>query len=125
MNTRKAEVPAGQPAVLNLFSLLSPENLQEMLLERSRSAALALGVELLEQDVAALCGDKYVRKKSGQLCHRGGSEESSIILDGAKHSIRRPRVRGALGEVSLPMGRIPSAAREPLQFYLHWWKAAN
>lgn len=102
MKTNKAEVPAGQPAVVNLFSLLSADNLQQMLIDRSRNAALALGVELLEQDVAALCGDKYLRKGPDQLCHRGGSEESSIILDGARYPIRRPRVRGALGEVQLP-----------------------
>lgn len=102
MNTRKSEVPGGQPPVVNLFSLLSSENLQDMLLERSRNAALALGVELLEQDVSALCGSRYVRKQPEQLCHRGGSEETSIILDGARYAIRRPRVRGTLGEVRLP-----------------------
>lgn len=101
-STRRPDTFAGQPAILNLTSLLSAENLQQMLVERSRTAALALGVELLEQDVQALCGGRYARKHEAQLCHRGGSEESSVILDGARYPIRRPRVRGALGEVELP-----------------------
>ena len=102
MTTRKTESSAGQPAILHLTSLLSAENLQQMLVERSRNAALALGVELLEQEVAALCGPRYARKREAQLCHRGGSEETSLILDGARYPARRPRVRGALGEVELP-----------------------
>ncbi len=102
MNTRKTETSAGQPAILNLTSLLSAENLQQMLVDRSRNAALALGVSLLEQDVESLCGSPYARKSGAGLCHRGGSEETSIILDGARYPIRRPRVRGAQGEVELP-----------------------
>lgn len=102
MSVRKTESPAGQPAILNLTSLLSAESLQQMLVERSRNAALALGLELLEQDVEALCGSRYARKRESELYYRGGSEQTSIILDGARYPARRPRVRGALGEVPLP-----------------------
>ncbi len=74
--------------------------IQEALLERSKQAAFRLGVELLEQEVTALCGAPFVRK-GDELCYRGGSEKSSILLDGARYPILRPRVRNEDGEVSL------------------------
>jgi putative transposase len=74
--------------------------IQEVLLERSKQAAFAFGVELLEQEVEALCGAPFVRK-GDDLCHRGGSEKTSLLLDGAKYGFRRPRVRNEDGEVDL------------------------
>ncbi len=103
MNSRKSTSPTGQPVFPAIAAMLSPEQLQEMLVERSRTAALALGVELLEAEVMHLCGPMYARKAGDGLCHRGGSEETTILLDGGKVRVRRPRVRGALGEVALPL----------------------
>jgi len=102
MNSRKDLSENRQSQILNLLSILSPGAVQEMLLDRAKSAALAFGVELLEQDVVALCGKPFERK-NGELCHRGGSEMSSIIVDGVKYGTRRPRVRNEDGEVELPM----------------------
>ena len=48
-----------------------------------------------------LCGPRYSRKTAPQ-CHRGGSERSSVVLEGARDGIRRPRVRTAHREVALP-----------------------
>lgn len=86
-------------------SILHPEfmtsrAIEELLVERSKTAALALGVELLEQEVQSLCGDAFERKR-GTYLHRGGSEESSVAIDGAKYGIRRPRVRSEDGEYPL------------------------
>jgi len=47
-----------------------------MLIERSKQAAVTLGVELLEEEVAMVCGKAHQRKH-GELFHRGGSEKSS------------------------------------------------
>ncbi len=105
MKRNRPEARAGQQAaaaIVNMSSVLTAKNLQEMLLERARSAALAFGVALLEQEVEALCGARYERKAETGLCHRGGSEQTSLVIDGARHSIRRPRVRDADGEVNLP-----------------------
>jgi putative transposase len=74
--------------------------IETALLERSKQAAFAFGVELLEQEASTLCGAPFVRKGE-ELCHRGGSEISSIMLDGAKYPFRRPRVHNDEGEVSL------------------------
>jgi len=37
-----------------------------------------------------------------ELCHRGGSEMTSLMVDGAKLSVRRPRARKDGEEVFLP-----------------------
>ena len=73
-----------QEPVINLNSLLTSQDIQRMLVERSRNAALAFGVDLLEQEAFSRCGAKYARKGE-ELCHRGGSEATSLILDGVKY----------------------------------------
>ena len=93
-----------QGDIVGIFSALKAESIQEVLLERSKQAALAFGVALLEQDVEALCGPRFARKAESQS-YRGGSDRTSIVLDGAKYQMPRPRVRDANGEVDLPMLR--------------------
>ncbi len=102
MNRSKEVSDARQSQILNLLSGLTPQDVQKLIADRAKSAALAFGVGLLEQDVEALCGLPYARKND-ELCHRGGSEESSIVVDGVRYAIRRPRVRDGRGEVELPM----------------------
>jgi transposase-like protein len=68
------------------------QDLQGLLKARCKDAALKLGVELLEQEVQGLCGEPYSRKPDNGY-YRGGSEESSLIVDGGRVSFRRPRVR--------------------------------
>jgi transposase-like protein len=79
---------------------ISSREIQEMLLAKSKQAVLALGVELLEQEVEELCGRPFERKRDA-LYHRGGSEGSSLVYDGAKYPFNRPRVRSNDGEVPL------------------------
>lgn len=102
MNSRKELSEGRQSPVVNLYSMLTSDAVQQMLLDRAKSAALTFGVSLLEQDVASLCGRPYERKDD-KLCHRGGSEPSSIVVDGVRYAVRRPRVRDENGEVELPM----------------------
>jgi len=85
---------------VTLHSLLDARQIQEELLERCKRAALEMGVSLLEEEVSALCGAAFSRKGE-ELCHRGGSEQTSIIVQGAKYRIKRPRVRDSQGEVEL------------------------
>lgn len=79
---------------------LTSREIQEMLFDRSKQAVLSLGVELVEQEVETLCGRPFQRKHE-DLFHRGGSEGSSLVYDGAKYPFVRPRVRSAKGEVQL------------------------
>jgi putative transposase len=75
--------------------------MQAVLLERAKQAALAMAVALLEQDAEELCGERYERKREGQG-YRGGHGQTSVVVEGAKYGIRRPRVRKANREVALP-----------------------
>ncbi len=73
-----------------------------MLLARAKNSVLAMAIELLEQDVERLCGKPFGRKSDDGLCHRGGSEKTSLMLDGANYQLKRPRARNSSGEVELP-----------------------
>jgi transposase-like protein len=80
---------------------LEPGAIQAVLGERAKPAALAMAVVLLEQDAEALGGERYERKRAG-LGYRGGHEQASVVVEGAKCGIRRPRVRKDNQEVALP-----------------------
>lgn len=88
--------------VSQLSLALSSIDVQELLLSRAKNAVLAAAVDLMEQDMARLCGKPFSRKDNGDLCHRGGSEETSLMLSGAKYPMRRPRARKNGQEVELP-----------------------
>ncbi|MCP4342940.1 MAG: hypothetical protein GY799_29670 [Desulfobulbaceae bacterium] len=88
--------------ISQLTDSLSSIDVQQLLLSRAKNSVLATAVELMEQDMERLCGAAFARKKDDDLCHRGGSEMTSLLLDGAKYSLRRPRARKAGGEVELP-----------------------
>jgi hypothetical protein len=65
----------------NLFP--TSKDLQDLLRENCKTAVLKLGLELLEQGVRSFCGEPFSRKADGQF-HRGGSEMTSMIVDGGK-----------------------------------------
>jgi len=88
--------------VSQLAQTLSSIDVQEMLLNRAKNAVLATAVELMEQDMEQLCGMPYARKAGADLCHRGGSEETTLMLAGAKYQTRKPRARKNGAEVELP-----------------------
>jgi putative transposase len=98
----KKTVVREEKQVQSLHSFLDPEQLQAEILQRCKQAALSMGVALLEEEVSALCGPAYSRKGE-QLCHRGGTESTRIVVAGAKYQIQRPRVRDENGEVPLEM----------------------
>ena len=89
-------------SISQLSNEISSLDIQSMFLERARNAILATAVELMEQDMARLCGEKFSRKSEKNFCHRGGSEETSLMVDGAKVSVRKPRARKNGKEVELP-----------------------
>ncbi len=84
------------------FSLKS-EDVQRLFAERAKTAMAALGLELLEQDATRLAGAPFARK-GDEFVYRGGSAPSSLLVDGAKISITKPRLRDADGrEVDIPI----------------------
>jgi transposase-like protein len=90
------------PNVSQLSLALSSIDMQEILMRRAKNAVLATAIELMEQDMERLCGKPFARKNEASLCHRGGSEMTSLLVDGAKLSVRRPRARQGGEEVELP-----------------------
>ena len=88
--------------VSQLNEVLSSVDIQAMLMTRAKNALLATAIELMEQDMERLCGKPFARKQDGDLCLRGGSEMTSLLVDGAKHAVRRPRVRKDGEEIELP-----------------------
>lgn len=87
--------------VCQLQRELSSIDVQQILLERAKNAILQTAIELMEQDMERLCGVRFGRKSGEDLCHRGGSEKTSLMLDGASYSVRRPRARKNGEEVEL------------------------
>lgn len=81
---------------------LSSIDVQSLLLERAKSAVLATAVELMEQDMERLCGRAFARKSDRDLCHRGGSDWTSLMVDGGKLPVQRPRARKNGKEIELP-----------------------
>ena len=99
---KKTERKENQAKLLNIVEQGSSKMIQEELMQRAKNAVLEMAVSLLEQDVNQLCGAPFSRKQEFYF-YRGGSEQSSIIVGGAKYPIQRPRVKGKDGEVELPM----------------------
>ena len=89
--------------ISQLSQAISSIDIQEMLMMRAKNAVLSTAIELMEQDLQCLCGKPFARKLGEDLCHRGGSEMTSLLVDGAKLSVRRPRARKDGEEVELPL----------------------
>jgi len=81
---------------------LSSIDVQKLLMESAKNAVLETAIELMKQDMARLCGAPFARKSGDGLCHRGGSEMTSLMVDGAKQPVSRPRARRNGQEVELP-----------------------
>lgn len=96
----KKTVSREENQVQTLHSLLDARQLQDEILARCKQAALSMGMALLEEEVAARCGRAFSRKGL-EWTHRGGSDQTNIIVQGAKYRIKRPRARNAKGEVVL------------------------
>lgn len=88
--------------ISQLPNTLSSVDVQKLLLERAKNSVLTTAIELMEQDMELLCGSRFRRKTGEDLCHRGGSEWTSLMLDGAKYPVRRPRARKDGEEMQLP-----------------------
>lgn len=83
--------------------LMSSIDVHRLLAERAKNAMAALGLELLEQEANRLSGEPFSRKTE-DLVYRGGSAPTSLLVDGAKIPITRPRLRNAKGqEVPMPI----------------------
>lgn len=78
MNKQENQSSGQQPV---LHSLLSSRELQIKLMEDCRNAALNFARALMEDEVEKLAGKKFSHKTDHQ-CHRGGSDQTRIVVGG-------------------------------------------
>ena len=88
-----------QGAVVSVVDGLDSVGIQAVMEEQAKRAALTFGSELLELDTLELRGERY--RHGGRAYWRHATEESSVIVGGARQRIHRPRVRGEDGEAEL------------------------
>lgn len=78
------------------------------LLELAVATGLQVLQRMLEEDRAALCGPRY-QHHAGRDVWRAGSVPGEVVLGGRKLVVKRPRVRGAGGEIPLPTWQTVAA----------------
>lgn len=79
-----------QESVLRVASSYKAKELQQLIVEQMRTAALKMALNLLEDEVENFCGNHY---SHGAAYLRGGNENGSVVINGARYKIKRPRVR--------------------------------
>ena len=76
------------------------QQIREFIESQMRGATLAMVYELFSQEVDRLCGPRFSRKGEG-LSHRAGSDPGSIVAQGQRVSVKKPRVKRSGEEVAL------------------------
>jgi len=65
----------------------------EMLQAKVRTSATEYVIQVMNEEVEALCGSLFSHKSKANLARRGGSEKGSVSINGNRVSIMKPRVR--------------------------------
>lgn len=97
MSKRSENLVSFQPA----FKVVqdAESQIREMVHSQMRGAALELLQNLFTEEVEKLCGKPFSRKENG--FYRGGSEKGSVLLNGQRMNVTRPRIRKSNQEVEL------------------------
>ena len=66
--------------------------IREFVAQEMRGAALALVHGLFFEEIEGLCGPRFSRKGE-QGFHRGGSDPGSVILEGQRVAVKKPRAK--------------------------------
>ena len=96
------ETTANQDGYQRWFEIVqdSYQEIREMVQLQMRGAALKLIKGLFQEEMEELCGKPFSRKKE-QHCHRGGSDKGSVVLQGQRVGVDRPRAKNAGQEVQI------------------------
>lgn len=76
------------------------QQIREFVEAQMRGATIAMVYELFQQEVSQLCGAAFSRK-GAELAHRAGSDPGSILAQGQRLAVKKPRVKKAGQEVEL------------------------
>jgi len=76
------------------------EEMRNLINDQLRGAAQRLLYDLFNEELTELCGKPFARKIGG-LCHRTGSDPGSVLLQGQRVLIKKPRIKRDGREVEL------------------------
>ena len=74
--------------------------IREALRQELHRTTLRMVQQLFQDEITALCGPRHARDRDAEAV-RGGSEKGSILWDGKRMPVRRPRARDEDAEVTL------------------------
>lgn len=86
----------------HLFQVSSntSEQVRQIVEGRIRSSILNLIYDLFEDELSQLCGERYARHRSAAY-QRAGSDRGSVLAQGQKLQVRKPRVKKSGHDVRL------------------------
>ncbi len=100
MKKRKSKSTKNQAG----FRLVAPGEthalVREALRQELHRTMLQMVHRLFQDEITALCGPRYARERDAQVV-RGGSEKGSILWEGKRMPVGRPRANDEDGEVQL------------------------
>ena len=74
--------------------------IRESIIHSMRTTALRLVESFFAEEVESLCGARFSRKGAA-LCHRGGSDPGSVLLNGQRIKVTKPRLKREGKELAL------------------------
>lgn len=90
--------------------------LAQMMKERFRTVVRAALYEVVEEEIAMMCGPSH-RPDAASAFRRAGSANSTVFLDGRREAVKRPRVREHREDGSVEVTLASwQAARDPAQW---------
>ncbi len=76
------------------------EEIRNLIQDQLRGAAQRLLYDIFDEELRELCGKPFARKIGG-LCHRAGSDPGSVLLQGQRVLVKKPRIKRDGREVEL------------------------
>ncbi len=100
MKKSKSKSPKNQAGLRLVVAEETNALIREALRQELQRTTLQMVHRLFQDEIAALCGPRYVRQRDAGAV-RGGSEKGSILWEGKRMPVGRPRANDQDGEVLL------------------------
>ncbi len=98
MKKNKSKSPKNQAGFRLVVATETHALIREALRQELQRTTLQMVHRLFQDEVAALCGPRYARQRDAEAV-RGGSEKGSILWEGKRMPVCRPRAKDEDGEV--------------------------
>ncbi len=96
---KKTNPNSPTPKSLHIFKNVH-EEMRSLIHDQLRGAAQRLLYDIFDEELQELCGKPFARKVGG-LCHRAGSDPGSVLLQGQRVLVKKPRIKRDGREVEL------------------------